>query len=97
MQMLLSPRREVSEPRPGGMRGAAVCPGGTEDIEVRVRRGVQAHVEVAPCGVSAAKAKMEELTLAAHAQRALFVEVRMSGMLVDCPRREPPKWMAEIA
>lgn len=97
MLQLLSPRREVSEPRPGDMRGAAVCPDDTEDIEAQVRRGAQAHVEVAPCGVSAAKAKMVGWTLVAHAQRALFAQVGMSDMLADCPHREPPKWKAEIA
>lgn len=58
---------KVSEPQLEDMNGAVVCPDGTGDIEAQGRRGAQAHVEVAPCDVNAATARMVEWTLVAHA------------------------------
>jgi hypothetical protein len=51
-------RRGVSEPQLVGMSGAAAYPGGIESSEQEWERGAQAHVEVAPCGVTVVMEKM---------------------------------------
>ena len=51
--------RDVSGPQQVDMRGAGVCPGGTENSVTEPERDVQAHVGEVPCVASAEMAKRQ--------------------------------------
>jgi hypothetical protein len=89
---------EVSEPQLVGMSGVAVYPGGIECSVPESGHGVQAHVEVAPCGVTLVTEKMQAWASETEGvQLALFATAEMSGRPVGCPRLVPRIWMATIA
>lgn len=93
-----NPHKDASGPLQVGMSDAGVCPDDIENTVSEPVRGVRAHAEVVPCGASVATAKRRAQALMAEAaQMALFVQAKMSGMPVGCPRLEPRIWKAKIA
>lgn len=93
-----NPHKDALGPLQVDTSDAGVCPGDIENTVSEPVRGVRAHAEVVPCGVSVATAKRQAQALMAEAaQMALFAKAKMSDMPVGCPRLKPRIWKAKIA